>query len=128
MKTLKAIREKKDTKLQKKLLKIKGVSQDVALQLSLMPGPTLQALINQLSMIGAETEKEDVEEAALVMSDLAILDSIMNKIKKDITNDKLKGKFEKSWPKMQALAKMAGYNITKKMQAKGRTYRWDLKK
>ena len=29
---------------------------------------------------------------------------------------------------MQALAKMAGYGITKKQQAKGRTYRWELKK
>ena len=75
-----------------------------------------------------EFRKETVEESALVMGDLEILDSILGKIKDDIMKDKLKKRFEKSWPKMQALAKMAGYGITKKMQGKGKTYRWDLKK
>lgn len=71
---------------------------------------------------------EGVEEAALVMDDMAILNSILGKIKDDIMKDKLKKRFEKSWPKMQALAKMAGYGISKKAQTKGKTYRWELKK
>tara|TARA_X000000368_G_C22816590_1_gene617074 strand:+ start:173 stop:463 length:291 start_codon:yes stop_codon:yes gene_type:complete len=70
----------------------------------------------------------ELEEAPLVASDISILDGILKKIKDDIIKDKLKGKFERSWPKMQQLAKMAGFNVTKKMQAKGKTYRWDLKK
>ena len=75
-----------------------------------------------------EFRKESVEEAALVMGDMDILNSILGKIKDDIMKDKLKKRFEKSWPKMQALAKMAGYGISKKAQAKGKTYRWELKK
>lgn len=71
---------------------------------------------------------EDVNEAPLVMGDLEILDTIMNKITADIAKDKLKGKFEKHWPKVQALAKMAGYGITKSAQANGKTFRYDLKK
>ena len=62
------------------------------------------------------------------MDDMAILNSILGKIKDDIMKDKLKKRFEKSWPKMQALAKMAGYGISKKAQTKGKTYRWELKK
>jgi hypothetical protein len=71
---------------------------------------------------------EDVNEAPLVMGDLEILDTIMNKIKGDIAKDKLKGKFEKHWPNVQALAKMAGFGITKSAQANGKTFRYDLKK
>ena len=115
-----------------------------------MPTPVLTSLINQLSMIVSQKEdvKENVtftgnnsyigqaqgelpkelEEAPLVASDITILDGILKKIKDDIIKDKLKGRIEKSWPKMQQLAKLAGYNITKKMQPKGKTYRWDLKK
>ena len=71
---------------------------------------------------------KELEEAPLVASDITILDGILKKIKDDIIKDKLKGKIERSWPKMQQLAKLAGYNISKKMQSKGKTYRWDLKK
>ena len=71
---------------------------------------------------------KELEEAPLVASEITILDGILKKIKDDIIKDKLKGKIERSWPKMQQLAKLAGYNISKKMQSKGKTYRWDLKK
>ena len=71
---------------------------------------------------------KELEEAPLIASDITILDGILKKIKDDIIKDKLKGKIERSWPKMQQLAKLAGYNISKKMQSKGKTYRWDLKK
>lgn len=72
-------------------------------------------------------ESNQVDEK-LVSSDLNILDAIMTKIRDDITRDKLNKRFEKSWPKMQQLARIAGYGISKKMQQKGRTYLWVLKK
>ena len=136
--------------LRKKLRKIKGITKDQIAVISTMPTPVLTAMINQLGMIVSQKEdvKENItfaghnsyvgqeqgelakelEEAPLVASDISILDGILKKIKDDIIKDKLKGRLEKSWPKMQQLAKLAGYNISKKMQAKGKTYRWDLKK
>ena len=60
---------------------------------------------------------EETNEA-LVASDMNILRAIFNKIESDISKDKLAGRFEKSWPKVQALAKLAGYGITKKSQGK----------
>ena len=136
--------------LRKKLKKVKGITKDQIQTIAAMPTPVLTSLINQLSMIVSQKEdvKENVtftgnnsyigqaqgelpkelEEAPLVASDITILDGILSKIKDDIIKDKLKGRIEKSWPKMQQLAKLAGYNITKKMQPKGKTYRWDLKK
>ena len=72
-------------------------------------------------------ESQEVEEK-LVASDIDILDTILDQIRSDITSDKIKKRFERSWPKMQVLAKMAGMGISKKMQAKGKTYLWVLKK
>jgi len=72
-------------------------------------------------------ESTQVDEK-LVASDLNILDTILTKIKDDISREKLKKRFEKSWPKMQTLAAMAGYGITKKAQTKGKSYLWVLKK
>jgi len=72
-------------------------------------------------------ESQEVKEK-LVASDIDILDTILDQIRSDITSDKIKKRFEKSWPKMQVLAKMAGFGISKKMQAKGKTYLWVLKK
>ena len=72
-------------------------------------------------------ESNQVDEK-LVASDLNILDTIMTKIRDDITRDKINKRFEKSWPKMQQLAKIAGYGISKKMQQRGKTYLWVLKK
>jgi len=70
---------------------------------------------------------EEVDEA-LVASDMNIFNAIISKIKDDIMKEKLAGKFEKSWPKMQQLAKLAGYGITKKSQGKNKSYIWKLKK
>ena len=72
-------------------------------------------------------ESNQVDEK-LVASNLNILDTIMTKIRDDITKDKINKRFEKSWPKMQQLAKIAGYGISKKMQQRGKTYLWALKK
>ena len=67
-------------------------------------------------------EQQDlVIDESLVASDLNILDTILNKIKDDIVTSKVNKEFEKSWPKMQALSKLAGYGISKKKQAKGKT-------
>ena len=75
-----------------------------------------------------ELRKNTQVDEKLVASDIDILDTIIDKIKDDISKDKIKGRFERSWPKMQVLAKMAGMGISKKMQAKGKTYLWVLKK
>jgi len=112
--------------IKKALDKVKGLTKKQLQVLYTLPTPVLTTLVNQLSTVVAH--KEPVEEAALVMGDMDILNSILGKIKDDIMKDKLKKRFEKSWPKMQALAKMAGYGISKKAQAKGKTYRWELKK
>lgn len=109
----------------KKIKKVKGLTKDQMQILSTLPTPVITALINQVGMVVAHN---DPLEEKLVASDLNILDAILNKIKDDITKDKVKGRFEKSWPKMTALARMAGYKITKKMQQKGKTYLWKLKK
>ena len=74
-----------------------------------------------------EFRKNTQVDEKLVASDIDILDTIIDKIKDDISKDKIKGRFERSWPKMQVLAKMAGMGISKKMQAKGKTYLWVLK-
>ena len=112
--------------IKKALDKVKGLTKKQLQVLYTLPTPVLTTLVNQLSTVVAH--KETVEEAALVMGDMDILNSILGKIKDDIMKDKLKKRFEKSWPKMQALAKMAGYGISKKAQAQGKTYRWELKK
>jgi hypothetical protein len=71
---------------------------------------------------------EDVDEASLVMGDMDIVRSILEKIEDDFQKLSLKGKMEAGWPRLQMLAKMAGYGITKAKQAKNRTFRYDLKK
>ena len=75
-----------------------------------------------------ELRKNTQVDEKLVASDLNILDTIMTKIRDDISRDKISGRFEKSWPKMQQLARMAGYGISKKMQQRGKTYLWVLKR
>jgi predicted RNA-binding protein len=72
-------------------------------------------------------ESQEVKEK-LVASDMDILDTLLDQIRNDIATDKIRKRFERSWPKMQALAKMAGMGISKKMQKKGQSYLWVLKK
>jgi hypothetical protein len=114
---------KKDIK--KALQKVKGLSDKQLSLISTLPMPVITNIVNQLSTIVASN---DPLEEKLVAGDLSILDAILGKIKDDVIDDKVKGNFEKSWPKMQALAKIAGYGITKKMQAKGKAYMWKLRK
>ena len=109
----------------KKIKKVKGLTKQQMQILQTLPTPVITALINQVGMVVAHN---DPLEEKLVAADLSILDTILSKIKDDVIDDKVKGKFEKSWPKMQALAKMAGYGISKKMQSKGKSYMWKLRK
>ena len=76
----------------------------------------------------SSSRKKKMDEAPLVMADMEIIKSILNKIEDDIQKVKVKGQLERVWPKIQALAKMAGYKVTKAGQAKGKTFRFDLKK
>ena len=73
--------------------------------------------------------KESLDEGSpLVMSDMETVNAIVQKIMEDMHKLKVKGQFERAWPKVQALAKMAGYGVTKSGQSKGNTFRYDLKK
>ena len=75
-----------------------------------------------------EFRKTTQVDEKLVASDMNVLDTILDQIRNDIATDKIRKRFERSWPKMQALAKMAGFGISKKMQDKGKSYLWVLKK
>lgn len=104
-----------------------------------LPKKVEDELLTWASQTGEVGSKDDAEDfimdildeetnEALVASDMNIFNAIVNKIKDDISKDKIAGNFEKSWPKMQALAKIAGYGITKKAQGKNKSYLWKLKK
>lgn len=69
-----------------------------------------------------------LDEAPLVMHDTEMVDAIMSDLRNLIVKDKVKGKFEKHMPIINAMAKYMGYGITKKGQAKGKSFRYDLKK
>ena len=73
-------------------------------------------------------EQTQVDEAPLVAPDMEIVRSILNKIEDDFSKLSLRKQFEKGLPKLQVLAKMAGFKITKKGQQKNRTFRYDIKK
>ena len=124
MKTFKEQQLNENADLKKALKKVKGLTQKQIAVLMTIPSPALNAMINQLGMLVAQREIDE----KLVAGDIDILDTILKKVKDDIIKDKLSKRFEKSWPKMLTLAKMAGYGISKKMQQKGRTYLWVLKK
>ena len=124
MKSFKEQQLNENADLKKALKKVKGLTQKQIAVLMTIPTPALNAMINQLGMLVAQREIDE----KLVAGDIDILDTILKKVKDDIIKDKLSKRFEKSWPKMLTLAKMAGYGISKKMQQKGRTYLWVLKK
>ena len=76
-------------------------------------------------------EKElglELDEAPLVMNDMDMVRAILGKIEDDISKLSMKKQIEKAWPKVQTLAKMAGYKVTKTAQVKGRIFRSDIKK
>jgi len=73
-------------------------------------------------------EEDVMDEAPLVMSDMDIVKSLTQKIEDDLHKLKIRKQFEKGWSTVQALAKLAGYKVTKAAQQKGKTFRYDLKK
>ena len=138
--------------VQKALKKVKGLTKGQIQALMTMPPPVLTSLINQLGMLvnSVEEETDDqrkakvasgaaggpnssskrkkVDEAPLVMSDMDIVKSLTQKIEDDLHKLKIRKQFEKGWSTVQALAKLAGYKVTKTAQQKGKTFRYDIKK
>jgi len=76
----------------------------------------------------SSSKRKKMDEAPLVMSDMDIVKSLTQKIEDDLHKLKIRKQFEKGWSTVQALAKLAGYKVTKTAQQKGKTFRYDLKK
>ena len=95
-----------------------------------LPTPVLTQIINQVGMVVADTEKDkpEIKEAPYVAGNLDIVASIIDKIHTDLKKLYVKGQGERAWPTVVALAKMAGYKVSKEKQAKGKLYRYDIKK
>ena len=75
-----------------------------------------------------ELREQTQKEASYVANDMEIVRSILSKIESDFSKLSMKKQFEKGFPTLQSLAKLAGYGVTKKKQDKNRTFRYDLKK
>jgi len=118
--------EGKEDEVLKKLKKVKGITKQQLQMFASMPMPVLTQVLQQLSVLVAS--KEEVQEGPLVADDMAIVKSILNKIEDNISKAFIKKKQESVWPMLQTLAKFAGWGVSKKAQAKGRTFRYDLKK
>jgi len=69
-------------------------------------------------------EHAQIDEAPLVMSDAEILDTIWNRVKKQLEKDLKKGNVERT----NMIARLAKFKITKAGQQKGRSFRYDLKR
>ena len=77
----------------------------------------------------SSSKRKKIDEGApLVMSDMEVVNSIVQKIMDDLHKLKVRKQFEKGWPVVQKLAGLAGYKVTKSKQAKGKIFRYDLKK
>ncbi len=114
----------------KKLKKVKGLTKQQMQLLMTLPTPVLTQIINQVGMVVADTEKDkpEIKEAPYVAGNLDIIASIIDKIHTDLKKLYVKGQGERAWPTVVALAKMAGYKVSKEKQAKGKLYRYDIKK
>ena len=135
MKTFKQLREKDLTAVsswKRKLKNVKGLTKTQLQMLSQMPTPVLTAVINQVGMIVAQKEAhcpddeddEEMNEAPVVMTDADILDSIWDEVKKTLEKDLKRGNTEK----VNMIARLAKFKVTKAGQQKGRTFRYDLKR
>jgi hypothetical protein len=69
-------------------------------------------------------EQQGIEEAPLVMKDGDILDSVWKKVKPELEKMMSKGNLEQ----VNNIARIGKFKITKDNQAKGSSYRYDLKK
>ena len=70
---------------------------------------------------------KEIREAPLVGPNSYIVDTIFDKIKTDLYKAFKKNERDGT-ALLQQLARLAGYGISKTSQARGKTYRWDLKK
>ena len=68
--------------------------------------------------------EDNLSEAPLVMSDADILDTIWKKVKPELQKQMAKGKLET----VNNLARIVKFKVTKDGQAKGKSFRYDLKK
>lgn len=84
--------------------------------------------LKMMKASGMFDEDVEIEEAPLVMDDIAILKTFFSEIETRVSKLKRMKQDEKAFPILQQLASMAGYGITKKGQSKGRSFRYDLKK
>lgn len=69
-------------------------------------------------------EQQGIEEAPLVMSDSDILNSVWEKVKPELEKMMSKGNLEQ----VNNIARIAKFKITKDKQAKGKSFRYDLKR
>lgn len=69
-------------------------------------------------------EQQGIEEAPLVMKDGDILDTVWQKVKPELEKMMSKGDLEV----VNNLARIGKFKITKNKQAKGKSYRYDLKR
>ena len=68
--------------------------------------------------------EDDLSEAPLVMTDRDILETIWSKVKPELEKQMAKGKLET----VNNLARIVKFKVTKDGQAKGKSFRYDLKK
>tara|TARA_B100000287_G_scaffold286803_1_gene270366 strand:+ start:1668 stop:1904 length:237 start_codon:yes stop_codon:yes gene_type:complete len=72
-------------------------------------------------------EYKQKDEAALVMADREIVKTILNEVEKRIST-MLDKNPEKALILINQIGRVVGFGVTKKGQAKGRSFRYDLKK
>ena len=71
-----------------------------------------------------DDDEEEMDEASYVSSDSDILDSIWKEVKKTLEKDLKRGNTEK----VNMIARLGKFKVTKAGQQKGRTFRYDLKR
>ncbi len=86
------------------------------------------AILLRRSKMKSFKEQANLDEAPLVMKDLDMVKTLFHKIETDLSKNIRSKKPEKNWPILKQLADIAGYGITKKGQASGKSFRYDLKK
>ena len=69
-------------------------------------------------------EQQGIEEAPLVMKDGDLLDSIWEKVKPELERMMKRGDLEQ----VNNIARIGKFKITKDKQAKGKSFRYDLKR
>ena len=69
-------------------------------------------------------DDKELEEAPLVMSDREILDSIWKEVRKTLEKDLSRGNTER----VNMIARLGKFKVTKAGQQRGRAFRYDLKR